>query len=151
FPELNNGQPFYPRYDERHDIQAVITYRLGKTWEFGATWTYATGQAYTMPTGQYAFDPGPGNGIQYYNLNTDYTSRDGFRLPPFHKLDLNFTHSFSWFKLPWEVSINIYNAYNHMNVFSEYVAEDGYLGDPYKLHQITLFPIIPTFGLSCKF
>jgi len=158
FPALNNGQPFYPRYDERHDIQAVITYRLGKTWEFGATWTYATGQAYTMPTGQYALDPSPGNSNQYYDLNTDYTSRDGFRLPPFHKLDLNFTHSFSWFHLPWEVSINIYNAYNHMNVFSEYVEQNysnygptGTTQPPYQLHQITLFPIIPTFGLSCKF
>jgi len=156
FPELNNGQPFYPRYDERHDIQAVFTYRLGAKWEFGATWTYSTGQAYTMPTGQYAFDPTPSHQLPY-ELNTDNTQRNGYRLPPFHKLDLNFTHLFSWFKLPWQFSINIYNAYNHKNVFAEYVERDynyNYSDNtkaPYVLHQITLFPIIPTFGLSCKF
>ncbi|MDP4199421.1 MAG: TonB-dependent receptor [Bacteroidota bacterium] len=159
FPELNNGLPFYPRYDERHDIQAVFTYRIGETWEFGATWTYSTGQAYTMPTGQYGFSPDPQNSFNYqYGNNTEYSSRNGWRLPAFHKLDLNFTHSFSWFSLPWQVSINIYNAYNQKNVFAEYVERDysnyNYSNTtvpPYSLHQITLFPIIPTFGLSCKF
>ena len=159
FPELNNGLPFYPRYDERHDIQAVLTYRLGEKWEFGATWTYSTGQAYTLPTGQYAFDPNPTNTSYNSYPTTDFTSRNGIRLPAFHKLDLNFTHSYSWFGIPWQVSINIYNAYNHKNVFAEYVARNedyvfggtGNAAQPYVLHQFTLFPIIPTFGLSCKF
>lgn len=162
FPELNGGQPFYPRYDERHDIQAVFTYRIGQSWEFGATWTYSTGQAYTMPTGQYDFSPNPEKANQneyYYGARTEFSSRNGWRLPAFHKLDLNFTHSFSWFSLPWQVSINIYNAYNQKNVFSEWVEQDhnydyssSQLNSPrYVIHQITLFPIIPTFGLSCKF
>jgi hypothetical protein len=160
FPELNNGQAFYPRYDERHDIQAAFTYRLGESWEFGATWTYATGQAYTMPTGQYEMDRSAEKtpGQYYYDGGyTEYSTRNGWRLPPFHKLDLNFTHSFKWFDLPWQVSINVYNAYNHQNVFSQWVERDynGYYDDlhasPYVIHQVTLFPVIPTFGLSCKF
>ncbi len=160
FPELNNGQPFYPRYDERHDIQAVLTYRLGETWELGATWTYATGQAYTMPTGQFSLSPPPQgqNGYSYSDDQLEYTDRNAYRLPAFHKLDLNFSHSFSWFRLPWEVSINIYNAYNHLNTFGQFVergeiidSQGNYTLGPYQVHRITLFPIIPTFGLSCKF
>jgi len=37
FPELNNGKTFYPRYDRRHDITAVATYKLSDSWEIGAT------------------------------------------------------------------------------------------------------------------
>jgi hypothetical protein len=159
FPELNNGNPFYPRYDERHDIQAVLTYRIGESWEFGASWTYATGQAYTMPTGQFQFQGYPPDQDNYDGyVRTENSDRNGWRLPAFHKLDLNFTHSFSWFGLPWQVSINVYNAYNHMNVFGEWVQQkysydysSGNENRAYEVHQITLFPIIPTFGLSCKF
>ncbi len=114
-----------------------------------------------MPTGQYDFNPSPqkSNGGYYYygGARTEYSSRNGWRLPPFHKLDLNFTHSFSWFGLPWQVSINVYNAYNNHNVFSEWVQQDynGYYSGehsaPFVIHQVSLFPIIPTFGLSCKF
>jgi len=156
FPELNNGKTYYPRYDRRHDVSAVLTYRIGESWEFGASWVYGTGQAYTVPTGAYQY---PYDDLQYPNPNSDYsnnrldyTERNNYRIPAFHKLDLNFTHSFSWFKLPWQVSINIYNVYNRRNVFAQDVTT-SYKGDvpQYKIRQYTLFPIIPTFGLSCKF
>ena len=145
----------------------VLTYRLGESWELGATWVYGTGQAYTTATGQYQYTPiyediytGPANDSYRYGSNeSDYTERNGYRLPPFHKLDLNFTHKFSWFDLPWQVSINIYNAYNRHNTFAQYI-DRQYTGydpvtgkDNYKvvLKRITLFPFIPTFGLSFKF
>ncbi len=163
FPELNNGRMFYPRYDRRHDISVVLTYKIGESWEFGATWVYGTGQAYTTPTGQYQLpelenDPS----FAYYSSSTDnaYSERNGYRLPPFHKLDLNFTHKFEWFDLPWQFSINIYNAYNHRNTFAQYLQhsndmvlnpETGQYEYPYVVKRITLFPLIPTFGLSVKF
>jgi hypothetical protein len=158
FPELNRGREFYPRYDRRHDISVVLTYRLGDSWEFGATWVYGTGQAYTMATGQYQFVPIEQNMGSFYSTDqrNDYTERNGYRLPAFHKLDLNFTYKYSWFNLPWQLSINIYNAYNHKNPFAQYI--DTEWSDPLSsagpkkvLKQITLFPIIPTFGLSFKF
>lgn len=157
FPELNNGREFYPRYDRRHDVSVVLTYRLGESWELGATWVYGTGQGYTMPSGRYELNPlvnNNDNGYYYGDDNLDYTERNGYRLPPFHKLDLNFTHSFSWFDLPWQFSINVYNAYNRRNVFAQFVDEvyDPATGESQmKLRRITLFPIIPTFGLSFKF
>lgn len=161
FPELNRGRSFYPRYDRRHDVSVVLTYRLGESWEFGATWIYGTGQAYTMATGQYEFVPledNPDQGFYSTVRLNDYTERNGYRIPAFHKLDLNFTHLYSWFGLPWQFSINIYNAYNHRNVFAQYI-DTEYSYDPQTgqdttktvLKQLTLFPLIPTFGLSFKF
>lgn len=159
FPELNNGKMFYPRYDRRHDISLVLTYKLGESWELGATWVYGSGQAYTVPSGQYSFDPIEGNeNTDYYSSNTynDYTERNAYRLPSFHKLDLNFMHKFSWFNLPWELSLNVYNAYNHKNTFAQFIGYDytnsgssGYAKRVVK--RVTLFPFIPSVGLGFKF
>lgn len=163
FDELNNGKTFYPRYDERHDASVVLTYRLGESWELGATWVYSTGQAYTAPTGQYRLPPLESDPNAYFSTSSSslsYTERNGYRLPPFHKLDLNFTYKYEWFGLPWQFSINIYNLYSRKNVFAQYLEQSGssvynpatgQYESAYKIHRITLFPMIPTFGLSCKF
>lgn len=149
FRELNDGKPFYPRYDRRHDVNIVITYKFNRSWEIGATWYYGTGQAFTMPTGTYNFEEIGFN--QWSDIKYQYTERNGARLPAFHKLDLNFMHHFEWFSLPWTFSINIYNAYNRRNPFAWYISSDyDGITEVKKLKQITLFPIIPTIGLSFK-
>lgn len=154
FDELNNGKWFYPRYDRRHDVNFVITYTLGNRWELGATWYYGTGQAYTMPTGSYTFDEIGGGGYYGEDSKYQFTERNGARLPSFHKLDLNFMYKYTWFGLPWQLSLNIYNAYNQKNPFAWYISsdwDDNTGTSTKKLKQITLFPIIPTIGLSFKF
>jgi hypothetical protein len=131
----------------------VLTYRLGESWELGATWVYGTGQAYTVATGQYYFLD-PMQEFDFADQRLDYTERNGYRLPPFHKLDLNFMHSFGWFDLDWRVSLNVYNAYNQKNVFAQYMEneyDDQGQATRYRIKRITLFPFIPTVGLSCRF
>ena len=148
FDGLNNGKPFPPRHDRTHDAKIVMTYDLGKGWEVGAVWVYGTGQAYTVPTAKY-FPIGL-NDVYDYSSNYLYTERNGYRMPAYHRMDLNIMRNFSWFGLPWEFSLNIYNVYNRMNPFAIYIDYD-YETDKDVLKQITLFPLIPTFGLSVKF
>lgn len=152
FDELNNGKWFYPRYDRRHDVSIVLTYELGKRWELGASWVYGTGQAYTMPTGIYSYQS-PIFGDNYGEIKYQYTERNGSRLPAFHKLDLNFIYKFTWFDIPWQLSLNIYNAYNRKNPFAWYVKNtyDEKGQEHRQVKQLTLFPIIPTIGISFKF
>ncbi len=156
FAELNGGEPFSPRYDRRHDISVVLAYKLGKKWELGLTWVYGTGQAYTMPTGKYYTNT---NG--YSESNYVYSKRNEHRMPAYHKLDMNFMYKYEWFGLPFELSINLYNVYNRLNPFAMYLDEEwpdyfDYEGNSNsqpvtKLKTITLFPFIPSFGLSFKF
>jgi hypothetical protein len=136
----------------------VASYRLNDLWEFGATWTYATGQAYTFAGGQYEFyDLDDWSAISYAP-RLDYAGRNQYRLPAFHKLDLHATYSFNWLNAAWGLSMNLYNAYNHRNVFSQYIDSETRI-DPtthraeqaFSVHRISLFPIIPTVGLTCKF
>ncbi|MFZ1731049.1 MAG: TonB-dependent receptor [Bacteroidota bacterium] len=143
FPELNDGKTFPPRYDRRHDISIVLNYRLGRRWEFTAVWVYGTGQAFTFPVAQYQLDVND-------PVKLLYSDRNGYRLPSYHRLDLNFSYAFQWFGWDWKASINVYNTYNRMNPFSRYLDYD-WQTDAWELKQLTLFPLLPTFGLSFEF
>ncbi len=164
FAELNFGEEFYPRYDRRHDISITLNYELGKRWELGASWVFGTGQGFTMPTGTYSkIDPdninSPENQFGWiHRENYTFTEKNGYRLPPFHKLDVNFMYKFTWFGLPFQLSLNLYNAYNRSNPFmwfidSEYEQKPGSTIYTSKkvVKQFTLFPLLPTFGISFKF
>jgi outer membrane cobalamin receptor len=154
FEELNHGKEFYPRYDRRHDVSVALVYELSKSWELGATWSFGTGQAYTMPNASYSFKPYDPDGYSWEDEKYLFTEKNGFRLPAFHKLDLNFMYKFQWFNLPFQLSLNVYNAYNRKNPFFWYISDewDDVANKNNKvIKQVTLFPIIPTLGLSFKF
>lgn len=154
FDDLNQGLSFYPRYDRRHDISVVLTYQLGNNWDFGATWTYGTGQAYSLPIGQYTYTGFNNPFTNTKELYYDYSARDAFRLPPFHKLDLSTRYRFNWDGMPIELSLSIYNAYNRNNPFSKYIGYniDEATGERIPiLKQFTLFPFLPTIGINVQF
>lgn len=157
FDDLNNGKTFFPRFDRRHDISVVLTYRLSKSWETGITWNYGTGQAFTVPNGVY-FPMQLNNDFSWSDRTYTFTDRNAFRLPSFHKMDVNLSKDFSMFGLDSKFHLNIYNVYNRRNPFiwyidetSEYNPQSGDYELTPEVKQVTLFPIIPTVGLSFKF
>ena len=152
FPELNYGEKFPTRYDRRHDISIVVSYKFNEKWEVGGSWVFGTGQAYTMPTGTFRFDDNP-KGDYFWNRNRErynYSSRNGTRLPAFHKLDFSFMYHSTFFELPATWSFNLYNAYNRKNPFAWTLERDWDTGKK-KITQISLFPIIPSVGYSINF
>ncbi|HRI31330.1 MAG TPA: TonB-dependent receptor, partial [Candidatus Kapabacteria bacterium] len=152
FDELNNGNPFWARYDRRHDVSATFSYRLSSSLEFGAAWTFGTGFAYTMPVGQYVLQPSDDR----YNSSRErylYTERNGYRLPPYHRLDLNFAFKTEVFGLPSQLVLSIYNAYNRQNPFAQFVDKEYQSDGTFKpvLKQYTLFPILPVLAWNFTF
>ena len=152
FDGLDNGHPFYARYDSRHDLSATCTYDITDDVEFGAAWIYQTGFAYTMPIGQYTLDP---NTVNYWgHSNRLYSDRNGYRLPSYHRLDVNIGWKTHVFGLKSTVSLSIYNLYNRKNPFAQYVENsyDQNTGDVTPvLKQLTLFPLLPIFSWSFTF
>jgi hypothetical protein len=149
FSELNQGKSYPPRYDRRHDISLVLSYKFNKKWSVGSSWVYGTGQAYTMPTGVFYFGDNPD--YRYDEFRYNYTDRNGFRLPAFHKLDLTFNRHSTFFGKPSIWSFSLYNAYNRKNPFAWYLERDFDDSGRMKVYQLTLFPIIPSIGYSVKF
>lgn len=152
FNELNNGKVFYPRYDRRHDVSLTLAYEFNDSWSAGLNWVYASGQGFTIPTGQYQFQPvgiDEESGLQY-----NYTERNGYILPAYHKLDLNITYKFNWNKIGFETYLNLYNVYNRKNpfaIYSTYGDNNNSESLPAtQLKQISLFPFIPSIGITMK-
>ncbi len=155
FDYLNAGKVFYPRYDRRHDVSLVLAYNINEAWSIGLGWIFESGQGFTLPTGQYQFQSIGVN--DQTSLQFNYTGRNAFRLAPYHKLDLNVTYKFKVNNLGFETYLNIYNVYDRKNPFALYSTysnlpgQNGSVTYSPTIKQITLFPFIPTVGITIKF
>jgi hypothetical protein len=152
FAELNNGNIFSPRYDIRNDLSFVLGYDFSDNFHSGLSWIYASGQAVNEPTGQYLFNDS--NNPNNSQLFITYGDKNSFRLPSYHKLDLNCSYKLLVTNPSVEFHFNIYNLYNRANVFAQYitqVASPSGTVNSIKIKNLTLFPIIPTLGVSLIF
>ncbi|MEZ4805991.1 MAG: TonB-dependent receptor [Flavobacteriales bacterium] len=161
FPAINNGNEFASRWDRRHDLSVVLSYDHSKRWTFGATFVYATGQAVTLPVNRYFIEG---------RLVSEYTERNGYRMAPYHRLDLAatlrnkttkqrtdpVTGETTTVEKRWKSSwtFSVYNAYNRANPYFIYFANDG---DPaagtfqVQAKQVSLFTILPSVTWNFKF
>jgi hypothetical protein len=165
FDSLNYGKRYFARYDRRHDISVVATYKLNSRITLSGTWVYGTGNAVTLPLSEYnapyhnyddRYRYPPGYHLPFYmgpEVN-DFSEKNNYRMKPYHRLDLGiqFHKIKRWGERTWEISI--YNVYNRKNPFY-YFSDTEY--DPVthapsnKLKQVSLFPIIPSFTYSFRF
>jgi outer membrane cobalamin receptor len=151
FDELNSGRFFYSRYDRRNDFSFVLTYKISDNFKIGTSWIYADGQRYSLPPGQYIFDPIGTEGGQQIQYN--YKGVNTQMFPSYHKLDINFNYSFKWLNADFETYLTLYNIYNRQNAFAQYVVlEENEQGEKNTVvKRIVLFPFIPSAGISVKF
>jgi hypothetical protein len=149
FPNINNGKQFPYKYDRRHDVSLVFTYKFSERIDAGLTWVYGTGNAVTLVTDKYEKITPPQMYGYYQNLLGSYESRNAFRMPGYHRLDLgvNFNKQKKYGLRTW--SWGVYNVYNRMNPFMLYIEDHG--DKPSKLMQLSLFPIIPSLSYRYKF
>lgn len=154
FPDLNNGVPFPAKYDRRHDLSVILSYKLNERWVFSSAFIYATGNTLTLPSSWY---------VQDKDLLFNYGPRNSTRMAPYHRLDLSAT----WYSKAYKEQKNletgetikvkkkvrsnwafsIYNVYNRANPYFLYVDNDGdfFSGNfDISIKQVTLFPIIPS-------
>lgn len=151
-PGVNHGDAFPANHDRRNVGNVAVTYDLNSKWSFGSIFTYSTGRPLTLPSGRYEYGP--------YNVDL-VTTRNGYRLPDYHRLDFSATYNphadkpRRW-KGQWVISV--YNAYNRKNPFTIYTRvaqdEDGNPvgnGAQKEARMIYLFPILPSVTYNFKF
>ena len=128
FPELNDGQPFPPKHDRRHDLSFAASYKVG-TWRLGANLAYATGQAFTP-------------------VSETPVQRNSARLQPYHRLDVSASRSFALWGTDSEFYVQIFNVYSRRNEWFVQLDSVDPEVDPRQIKQL---PIIPTLGLNFSF
>lgn len=155
FDSLNYGKKFYARYDRRHDISLVGTFRINDHITLSGTWVYGTGNAVTLPVSAY-FAPEYADiyfdNDSYSTTVNEYGQKNNYRMAPYHRLDLGiqFHKEKKWGERIWEISV--YNVYNRKNPFFYNIEYHTSYGRSYtRLKQVSLFPVIPSFSYSFKF
>ena len=154
FENINGGEEFPYKFDRRHDISINFVHQFSDRIQMNATWVFSTGNAITLAQGNYyQADLGDyyldGSDPYELLLAEQYNGKNSFRMPAFHKLDLgvNFSKQKRIGVRTW--SFGIYNAYNRQNPFFLFYKKNS--ANEVKLHQLTLFPIIPSFHYSFVF
>ncbi|MDQ3395099.1 MAG: TonB-dependent receptor [Bacteroidota bacterium] len=146
FEEINQGTTFAAKYDRLHNLSVVGGYSLSERWALSTIFTYATGNAITLPVGRYIIGG---------NIINEYEGRNTFRMPSYHRMDISATYKASnktKYESFWVFSL--YNLYNRKNPYYIYFETEGNVNDYYlkvSLEKVSLFPIIPSIAYQIKF
>ncbi len=161
FEAFNDGKPYPTRWDRRHDLNFVISYKFNDRWEAGGVFVYSTGNAITLPVERYFYE---GRVIDVYG------ARNSFRMDPYHRADISFTYypkamkkvfdaetgkeieKPKRFKTNWNFAV--YNLYNRRNPYFIYFGNSGNIAQgtlQVKAYQVSLFPVLPSVTWNFEF
>lgn len=177
FNEIDNGQRFPARYDNRHKLNIVVSHKLSDKVELTAAWTYTSGNRMTLALENYEqVDVGSlqhptnspiSNWEDYSEDMIDrYTHRNNYQMPAYHRLDLGlniYRPKKSGRMGIWNISI--YNVYSRMNPFMVYKSDRSLPVNSMKpdmsygyskksvpcFKLIGVMPIIPSISYTYKF
>ena len=148
----DDGEQVYPTiFDRRHNVNMLATYTFGgdNQWEASTRWNMGSGFPFTQTQGFYEwelFRDGVSSDFLTNNpeLGIIYSStRNGGRLPYFHRLDLSLKHTYEFSKFTkLETIVSITNAYNRKNIF---------FVDRITANRVDQLPILPSLALNFKF
>lgn len=155
---LNQGNPFPAKYDRRHDLSIVMSYKFNDKVDVSATWVFSTGNAATLSMQRYseAFE----NPEDYDNpdLNGNggslsvFSGRNNFRMPNYHRLDVSANFHKKFKRCHRTVNISCYNTYNRKNPYIIYESnQHSYAGYGSALVQLSIFPILPSVAYTLYF
>ncbi len=159
FKNISFGEIFPAGYDRRHDISLAVNRQFSDRFDMGVVWVYGTGYPVTLALEKYPYAQNNGSffGWEILNYIENIESRNNYRMPAYHRLDIgfNFHKKKRWHTRTW--SFGVYNAYNRINPFYLYYDYkdtyyyDGFLSSKKVLKQVGLFPLIPFVSYSFKF
>ena len=162
FPTINGGERFPYRYDRRHTVNLVLNHKFSDKFDLSVNWNYASGGVLTLPEEEVVMVTPSGSYVW-----ADYIStRNNFRLPPSHGLNLAFNFHRRHRRGEGVWNLSIYNAYNRMNpnlvlrssetdLTTDWDENTGGLTlTTYRtprLKKITLLPFFPSLGYTRTF
>ncbi len=122
--EINNGSWYPANFNKPHDLSIVTNIQLNKRHQFSINFSFSSGRPITIPVDRHFLED------QFAVLN--YSDRNAFRIPDYHRLDIAYTlgqglHKSKRFKTSWTLSV--YNVYARKNAFSVFLQQSG-LGQP---------------------
>lgn len=139
---------FYPpKYDRRHDINLVGTYKLNSKWKATASFNFATGQSYTQVLGRYIQTDLPWTNDERNIFTVGKVNAS--RLPNYHRMDISFSRTGKFFSLgDSELQLQLINVYSRRNVWFYNFDFDE---NPVAKEEVPLLPILPSVSYTVNF
>lgn len=142
--KINNGNWYSSNYDQPHIVNVNWRYSLTRKIFFSGIFTYHTGRPISMPISAYEV-----NGVPII----DFSNRNNYRLPDYHRLDLALVVEGSNRKnrkVNGRWTISIYNVYGRRNPYSAFFAYN--VSGAIKPNQISLIGVpVPSITYGFKF
>lgn len=139
---INNGRWYDASNDRRHDLNVVAMFDLTDRWSLSASFLFASGQALSVPDAKYQL----GGETFYY-----YRSRNNYRTPSTHRLDLSARYRHVGRKFTYEWSFGIYNLYNHYNPYMIYFEDCPDNPSGTRAVQYSMYGIVPSVSYTLSF
>ena len=153
---------YAPIFDKTVDLDVVVRFPALRGWEGGLRLNVGSGTPYTRPGGSYAYyQPrflNDGGRLAWSGVDEEEDEEAGYavlledrnsdRYPIYHRLDVSFRRAFekSWGTITPTIDLlNVYNRRNPLFYFFEYDR------DPAVRSGVSMFPLLPTFGVEVTF
>ncbi|MBL3654797.1 TonB-dependent receptor [Fulvivirga sediminis] len=110
---INNGDYYPSAYDQPHNASLVLNYRTGLRGVLSLNFNYSTGRPITIPISKFSYDG--------YLAVLNYSNRNEYRIPDYHRLDLSYTlkdRKYKGRKVTGEWVFSLYNLYGRKNAYS---------------------------------
>ncbi len=159
FVGIMDDRYFSPRYDRRHDLKVVASYKFNRRWTASATWVYGSGDLAWLPGGRAIFQDTKGG--TFSPVTPIYGDRNTFRLPAYHRGDIGLVYTMYPRWGDSNLTLSIYNVYDRRNPYfltlvTEYkdLNQDGVtikIPEKISARQVSLFPILPSLTWNFNF
>lgn len=115
---INDGNWYPSNFDKPHDFNLIANFQINKRNSISLNFTYGTGRPITVPVHKYQ--------IQNRVVVLNYSERNAFRIPDYHRLDFSYSLAQGFrkskkFKTSWTFSI--YNLYGRRNPYSVFIEQ----------------------------
>ncbi|MCQ2201270.1 MAG: TonB-dependent receptor [Bacteroidales bacterium] len=143
--DINKGDWYYAVYDQRHNFKINAHYDINKRWTASANFQYHTGGRSTMPIAAF---------YAYGATMQIFTERNGYKMPDYHRLDLNLTYNFKnndKRRVKHQLIFSIYNVYNRKNAYSVFTSGDNENLSDVKGHMLYLYQCVPSITWRITF
>ena len=155
FDELNLGERYPARFDNRHKLNIVVMHKISPKVEISAAWSYASGNHVTLSLENY-MENGSLNYVHGNEYDLPYTGswgidyyegRNNYQLPAYHRLDLGIKIYRPKKKGRMGIwTVSIYNVYSRMNPFMIHKT-DKEVRDPSSSYGYKVVPVFKTVGI----
>jgi hypothetical protein len=140
---INNNSWYASTQDHTHNLSVVGVYQINKKWTASSDFVFYTGGAVTFPSGKYNV-----NGYPVFL----YTSRNGYRMPDYDRLDISFTKQLKPHRhYTSELVYSLYNAYGRENPYIINFQQDPNDASKTQAVQYSLFRWVPSISYNFKF